>query len=327
MRRRSFLTLLGGTAAAWPLAAGAQQPALPVVGVLDLNSAAASARSVAAFRQGLNETGFVDGRNVTIEYRWAEAQYDRLPALAIDLVSRRVSVIFAMGNAAAQMVKPASSSIPIVFSVGGDPVQLGLVSSINRPGGNMTGVSFITTAIVAKMLEMLHEAVPKAAIIAALVNPANPNSVSDAREAQDAARFLGLQLHVLNASTEREIDAAFATLLERRAGALVIAGDALFGSKQLDQLAALSARHAIPAIYHDRDFAVAGGLMSYGASFSDSYRISGAYVGRILKGDKAADLPVQQSTKIELTINMTTAKALGLTFPITLLGRADEVIE
>jgi putative tryptophan/tyrosine transport system substrate-binding protein len=331
MQRRELITLLGGAVAAsgvsWPLAARAQQPAMPVVGVLDLNSAAASARSVAAFREGLKETGYVEDRNVAIEYRWAESQYDRLPALAIELVSRRVSVIFAMGNAAAQMVKPASSNIPIVFSVGGDPVTLGLVASLNRPGGNITGVSFITTAIVAKMLEVLHEAVPRAAVFAALVNPANPNSVSDIREAQDAARILGLQLLVLNASTEREIDVAFATLIERRAGALVTAGDALFGSKQLGQLAALSTRHAMPAIYHDRDFAVAGGLMSYGAGFSDTYRISGTYVGRILKGDKPADLPVQQSTKVELIINMKTAKTLGITFPITLLGRADAVIE
>jgi putative tryptophan/tyrosine transport system substrate-binding protein len=327
MRRREFITLLGRAAAAWPLAARGQQRAMPLIGVLDLNSEAASGRSVLAFREALKDLGYIESRNVAIEYRWAEGQYDRLPALAIDLVSRRVNVIFAMGNAAALMVKPASSTIPVVFSIGGDPVTLGLVTSLNRPGGNITGVSFITTAIVAKMLEMLHEAVPKVAVIAVLVNPANPNNVSDIREAQDAARIHGLELHVLNASTEREIDGAFATLLERRVGALVIAGDALFGSKQLDQVVALSARYAIPAIYHDRNFAVAGGLMSYGASFSDAYRIAGAYVGRILKGDKPGDLPVQQSIKVELTINMKTAKALGITVPITLLGRADAVIE
>jgi putative ABC transport system substrate-binding protein len=323
--RREFTSLIGA-AAAWPLAARAQQPAMPVIGYLEPWSATSSARYVATFRQGLKEIGYVEDQNVAIEYRFADGQYDRLPALTIDLVSRRVNAIFAFGNPAAQAAKPASIATPIVFAIGLDPVQLGLVAGLNRPGGNMTGVSFVATAVVAKMLEVLHEAIPKATVVAVLVNPANPNSENNAREAQEAVRILGLDLHVLHASTQREIDQAIATLVERRVGALLITGDAFF-TDQFDQLVALLARHSIPAISSNRDFADAGGLMSYGSSITDAYRISGGYVGRILKGEKAADLPVQQSTRVDLILNLKTAKSLGITFPLTLLGRADEVIE
>jgi putative ABC transport system substrate-binding protein len=323
MRRRDFITLFGG-AAAWPLAARAQQPAMPVIGFLGAGGPTASL--VPPFREGLKDAGYVEGQNVVIEYRWAEGQYDRLPALAIDLASRRVAVIFAADNAAAQVVRPAGTTIPIVFAIGADPVKLGLVASLSRPGGNMTGVSFLSTATVAKMLEMLHQAVPNATAIAALMNPTNPNGETDTREAQEAARILGLQLHVLDASNDREIEAAFATLVQRRAGALVVQGDSFFGG-QADQLAALAARHAMPAIYQSRIFAEAGGLMSYGASLADARRMAGTYTGRILKGEKPADLPVQQSTKIELVINLKTAKALGLAIPPGVLAIADEVIE
>jgi putative ABC transport system substrate-binding protein len=268
----------------------------------------------------------VEGHNVTVEYRSAEGQYDRLFALAIELVARRASVIVAGDNSAAEVARPASTTIPLVFTVGADPVQLGLVASLNRPGGNITGASFLSTAVVAKMLEMLHEAVPNAAVVAALVNPANPNGEADTRQAREAARILGLQLEVLNASNDREISAAFATLTERHAGALLIVGDSFFANRP-DQLATLAAQHRIPAIFVNRVFTDAGGLMSYGASLDEARRIAGLYAGRILKGEKPADLPVQQSTRVELIINMKTAKALGITFPITLLGRADEVIE
>ncbi len=253
----------------------------------------------------------------------AEGKFDRLPALAIDLARRRVAAIFASGVAAAQVAKPASPSIPVVFVIGGDPVQLGLVASMKRQGGNITGVSFLSTAIVAKSLELLHEAVPSADIVGALVNPTDPNSATDTKQAQEAARVLGLQVHVLNASTESEIDAAFATVIERRAEALLIEGDPFFFSR-LDQITALLARHSMPAIFNNPDFAHAGGLMSYATSIPDAYRTGDTYVGRILRGEKPADLPVQQSTKVELVINTKTAKALGLTFPLKLLGRADE---
>jgi putative tryptophan/tyrosine transport system substrate-binding protein len=299
---------------------------VPVVGFLDAISPGAHSTFLAAFRRGLNETGYIEGQNVAVEYRWAEGKFDRLPALAIDLASRRVAAIFAGSNAAAQVAKPASPNIPLVFAIGGDPVQLGLVASMNRPGGNITGVSFFSTVIVAKLLELLHATVPGAHIVAALVNPANPNAASDTREAQEAARTLGLQVDVLNASTESEIDAAFATLMERRVGALLIAGDPFFLSR-LDQITALLTRHAMPAIFNNPDFAHAGGLMSYATSIPDAYRIAGTYVGRILKGEKPADLPVQQPTKFELVINLVTAKTLGLTVPETLLATADEVIE
>jgi putative ABC transport system substrate-binding protein len=323
VKRRDFITLLGG-AAAWPLAARAQQPAMPVVGYLGAGGPISS--PVPPFREGLKEAGYVEGQNVVIEYRWAEGQYDRLPALAIDLASRRVAVIFAADNAAAQVVRPAGATIPIVFAIGANPVKLGLVASLSRPGGNITGVSFLSTATVAKMLEMLHQAIPNATAIAALMNPTNPNGETDTRIAQEAARILGLKLHVLNASNNHEIEEAFATLVRGHVGALVVQGDSFFGG-QADQLAALAARHAIPAISQSRTFAEAGGLMSYGASPADARRMAGTYTGRILKGEKPADLPVQQSTRIELVINLRTAKALGLTIPPNMLAVADEVIE
>jgi putative ABC transport system substrate-binding protein len=325
MKRRELITLLGG-AAAWPLAARAQQPVMPVVGFLHSASPEQVRYQVAAFRRGLNQAGYVEGRNVMIEYRWAEGFNDRLPALTIDLVSRRVAVIFAGGNAAAQVAKPASNSVPIVFAIGADPVELGLVQSINRPGGNITGVSFLSTALTAKSLEILHEAVPNKVVIAAVVNPTNPNAKLNTRELQEAARILGLQLHVLNVSSERDIDAAFATLVQQNVGALLIDGDPFFEGR-LDQLVAQLARHPMPAIYQNRRFADAGGLMSYGTSVVDAYRIAGDYTGRILNGEKPTELPVQQSTKVELILNSKAAKALGLTFPLSLLGRADQVIE
>jgi ABC-type uncharacterized transport system substrate-binding protein len=329
MRRREFITFLGGAAVVWPLAARAQQPALPVIGFIysgNVASTYATAYLLPAFREGLKETGYVEGQNVSIEYRWAESQFDRLPALAAELVHREVGVIFASDNAAAQVAGRASSTIPIVFSVGADPVKLGLVTSLARPGGNVTGVSFLSTNTAAIRLQMLHEAVPNVAVIGALINPSNPKFEITIRETQEAALTLGLQLHVLNVSTDRDIDAAFATLIQRHVGALVIDGDPFF-SGHIEQLAELTLRHAIPAIYATRDFAGAGGLMTYGASNTEAYRLAGGYIGRILKGKKPADLSVQQATKVELILNLKTAKALGITFPLTLLGRADEVIE
>jgi putative ABC transport system substrate-binding protein len=326
MKRRDFITLLGGAAAAWPLAARAQRPAMPVIGLLRSGSRAASAKLDGAFRQGLASSGYVDGRNVAVEYRYAEGQYDRLPALAADLVRQQVTVIYTGGNAEAVAAKAAATTTPIVFRIGGDPVGLGLVASLNRPGGNITGVSFLSTTTMAIRLQMLHEAAPKAVVIGALMNPANPNAEPNTKELLEAAKKLGLQLHVLNANSEHDIDAAFATLVQRRAGALVIDGDSFFDNRH-DRLAALTARHAMPAIYANRGFPDAGGLMSYGASNVDADHLGGVYVGRVLKGEKPADLPVQQSTKVELILNLKTAKALGLTVPLTLLGRADEVIE
>ena len=324
-RRREFITLLGGTAASWPLAARAQQPAMPVIGFLNSSSADdLTARLLRAFHQGLSETGFVEGKNVAIEYRWADGQNDRLPALAADLVRRQVTVIAATGPAVLP-AKAATTIIPIVFSGGFDPVGMGLVASLNRPGGNLTGVTTLGGELGPKRLELLHELVPAASNIALLVNPIGPNAESDSKTMPAAARTLGLQLQVLNASTERELDIVFATLVERRAGALVIGPDAFF-SNHAEQLAALALRHAVPTIYQF-EFAAAGGLMSYGSSPADSLRLLGVYAGRILKGEKPADLPVQQATKVELIINLKTAKALGITVPQLLLGRADEVIE
>ena len=325
MRRREFITLIGG-AATWPFAARAQQAAMPVIGVLSTRARGADPHVLTAFHGGLKEAGFIEGQNLGIDYRFAANQYDQLPALAADLVRRRVVLIATMGTPAAPAAKAATATIPVVFGVGDDPVQLGLVASLNRPGGNLTGVVALNAEVGAKRLELLHELVPTAAIVAALVNPTNMNAESLWKDLQAAARAIGLQIHLLRASTERDIEAAFATLLELRAGALVIGTDPFFNSRS-DQLAWLALRHAVPAIHQFREFAAAGGLISYGGSIRDVYRLAGLYTGRILKGEKPADLPVQQSTKIELTLNLPAAKALGLTVPPTLLARADEVIE
>ena len=325
MRRREFISLLGGSMAAWPWPLVAQQAAIPVIGFLNSGSPGPYAHNVRAFHQGLREAGFVEGRNVAIEYRWAEDQYDRLPAFAADLVRRQVTVIFANGPAAL-LAKAATTTVPIVFATAVDPVAVGLVGSLNRPGGNLTGVTTLNVEVGPKQLELLHELVPTATIIAALINPTGPGAENQTRDLPTAARALGLQLHVLHARTERDFDAAFANLLQLRAGALVIGQDAFFSSRS-EQLAALTLRHAVPAMHPLREFAAAGGLMSYGGSFADAYRLVGVYTGRILKGEKPSDLPVQQATKVQLIINLKTAKALGLTFPLTLLGRADEVIE
>jgi putative ABC transport system substrate-binding protein len=326
VRRRHFITLLGG-AAAWPLAARAQQPAMPVVGFLSSRSPNESASAVAAFRQSLSDAGYIEGKNVAIAFRWAEGQYGRLPALAADLARRQVAAIFATGgNPPAFAAKAATATIPIVFLVGSDPVKFGLVGSLNRPGGNITGVTLFTSLLVAKRLELLHELVPTATKIAILVNPNNSNTETDTKVAQTAARSLGQQLVVLSASSESDIDAAFATLVQQRANALLVNTDAFFLTRR-NQLAALAARHAIPTIHDLRDYAAAGGLVSYGTNLLDAYRQAGSYVGKILGGEKPANLPVVQPIKFDLVINLKTAKALGLEVPPTLLALADEVIE
>ena len=326
MKGRDFIALLGG-AAAWPLAARAQQPAMPVIGILASVSPAPYASYIAAVKEGLRQTGYVEGRNVAIEYRWAEGQYDRLPQQAIELVDRGIAVIVLVGGGpTTAAAKAATATIPIVFVMGEDPVKSGAVASLNRPGGNATGVSLLTVAMEAKRLQLLHELMPNAAVVAIIVNPKNPQADEQLQELQAAARTLGVQVEAFKAGSPSEIDAAFAKLVERRASALHIASDAFFNTRR-EQFVVLSARHAVPAIFNFREFAAAGGLMSYGPSLTDAYRQEGIYAGRILKGEKPAEMPVQQAVKIELVINMQTARALGLTVPLPLLGRADEVIE
>jgi len=326
MNRRAFLSLVGG-AGAWPVMARAQQPALPLVGLLGAPSAAPYAPFVAAVERGLQEVGYVGGRNVAIEQRWAEGKYDRLPALAAELVARRVAVIIAIGGApAALAAKTATSTIPIVFNMTADPVQLGLVASFNRPGGNVTGVTMLGVELEAKRLEIMRELMPASTVIAMLVNPSNAQSKTQSRDVQAAANGVRQQVVILNASTESEIEAAFAAMVKAQAGALLVGADVFFAS-QPDLFVALAVRHAMPAIYPWRSHVDAGGLMSYGASPLDAYRQTGAYAGRVLKGEKPADLPVLQPTKFELVINLKTAKALGLDVAPTLLARADEVIE
>ncbi len=326
MKRRTFNTLIGG-AAAWPLAARAQQGAVPVIGFLGILSPDLYEVRLRAFRQGLKETNYVEGQNVEIEYRWAEGQYNRLPVFATELVHRRVAVIAASGTAAAVAAKAATATIPIVFGTAADPVEVGLVASLNRPGGNLTGVTNLNAEIGPKRLELLHAVVPRATIIALLVNPTIPTIAEPlSRDLQAAASTLGLKLQVLHASTERDFDTVFATLVKLQAGALVIGPDTLFTARS-KQLGALTVRHAMPTIFQYREFAAAGGLMSYGGSNAEYYRLIGVYTGKILKGEKPGDLPVQRSTKIEFIINLKTARALGLTLPLDLLGLADEVIE
>jgi len=326
VKRRDFITLAGGTALAWPVVARAQQSAMPVIGFLGTRAPGEDPQLLAAVRQGLKEAGYVEGQNVAMAYRFAENQYDRLPALAADLVRRRVAVIVANGRAA-QAAKEATATIPIAFVAGFDPVEVRLVASMNRPGGNITGVSILDVELGPKRLQLLHELIPTATIMAALVNPSDPARADiTSKELQAAAHSLGLQLHVLHASTDRDFDTVFARMVELRAGGLVIGGEPFFNSRS-EQLGALTIRHAVPTVYQLRTFAAAGGLMSYGGSLTDAYRLLGVYAGRILKGAKPADLPVQQATKVEMVINLKTAKALGLTVPQSLLGRADEVIE
>ena len=328
MRRREFITLLGGAAATWPLTVQAQQPAMPVVGYM--NGGARDGymilRASDAFRQGLSETGYIADQNVTIEYRWAEGHYDRLPALAADLVHRKVTVIAATTTPAALAAKAATTTIPIVFETAGDPITLGLVPSLNRPGGNVTGITQLASELVPKRVGLLHDSMPTAKIIGLLVNPKDPRAETQSKDMQKAAHAVGLQIHILNASTEGEIDTAFARLVQLRADALIVGTGELFNRRPA-QLAALAARHRVPAIYQYREFVAAGGLMSYGASITDAYRLAGIYTGRVLKGAKPADLPVMRPTKFELVINLKTVNALGLTIPPGVLAIADEVIE
>ena len=327
MKRRHFIILLGGAAIAGPLAARAQQPALPVIGFLNQASPDGYRRMVTAFRHGLQESGYVEGRNVAIEYRWAGGHNDRLPAMVAELVQRQVTVIAATTTPAALAAKAATTSIPIVFEMGGDPIALGLVASLSRPGGNVTGVTQLNVEVASKRLELLHELLPTAIVTALVVNPTNP-AVTEVvlRASQAAAQRLGLDLHVLNASSESDFDGVFANVIQLRAGGLVIGSDAFFNSRS-EQLAALALRHAVPTVFENREFVAAGGLAAYSGDVADAYRLAGVYAARILKGEKPGELPVQQATKIQLVLNLKTAKALGITVPLPLLGRADEVIE
>jgi putative ABC transport system substrate-binding protein len=325
--RRQFITLLGGAALAWPLRARAQQPALPVIGYLGAEGPTAFKSRVAAFRQGLGEAGYVEGRNVAIEFRWAEGRHDKLPALAQDLARHPVDVIVAPGGApAALAAKSATATIPIVFEMGADPIAIGLVDTLKRPGGNLTGVTSLNVQVTPKRLEILREVVRKPAVIAVLLNPTSPTANAQLRDLQAAGDALGVRLHVLHASSERDFDDVSRTLVRLRPAGLVVASDTFFATHS-EQIAALTIRHALPAIHQSRDFAIAGGLMSYAGSFMESHRQAGMQTGRLLKGDKPADLPVQQVTKVELFVNLKTAKSLGVTVPLPLLGRADEVIE
>jgi len=326
MRRRQFLGVLGGAAAAWPLAVRAQQPAMPVIGFLSPGSLEADTSRMNAVRQGLAEIGYVEGQNAAIEYRGAQYQHDRLSALAADLVNRRVAAIIVVSASGALAAKAATNTIPIVFSIGADPVQLSLVTSLNRPSGNITGIYVLNVAVTGKRLELLRESVSTARVIGYLANPKSAATAPETKELREAARALGVELRILNAANESEIDTAFATLAKERSVPLVVSSDNLF-TDRLVRLAVLAARHAIPAICPYREFAAAGGLMSYGTDLADAYRVVGAYAGRILKGAKPTDLPVHQAVKVQLVINLKTAKALGLTVPPTLLARADEVIE
>jgi putative ABC transport system substrate-binding protein len=328
MRRRAFIEGIAASAAAWPLVLRAQQPAMPVIGFLNSASPESFAPQLAGFRQGLNEVGYTEGQNVAIEFRWAKSQYDRLPGLATDLVRRQVAIIVATGGSVSAIAaKSMTTTIPIVFTSGGDPVQLGLVASLNRPGGNVTGVNLFTSTLAAKRLELLHELVPTAKVIAMLVNPANPNSELDTRAVQAAAPTIGVQIVVLKASNGAEIGKAFDALSQYKVDAILVGADPLFDNSGRDQLIVLTARHAVPAIYDWRDVTVAGGLVSYGSNLAEGYRLAGIYAGRILKGAKPADLPVQQPSKFEFVINLKTAKALGLTIPNQMQLLADEVIE
>jgi ABC-type uncharacterized transport system substrate-binding protein len=328
MRRRDFIKVIGGSAiTAWPYAARAQQSALPVIGFLNAAAPQDYKREQAAFLKGLGEAGYVEGQNVTIEYRWAEGNNDRLPALAADLIGRQVAVLAATSTPAALAAKAATASVPIVFEIGSDPVQLGLVSNLNRPGGNVTGVTQTNVEMAPKRLQLLHELLPAARVMAFLVNPANAATTeATTREMLAAARTLGIELHVLNANIARDVEAAFTTAVELRTGGMVVSGGPFFFS-QTENLAARCLQHAMPTIYQFHRFTAAGGLMSYGSEITDAYRLTGVYTGRVLKGDRPADLPVQQATKVEFIINLRTAKALGINVPNTLIGRADEVIE
>jgi len=326
MRRREFIALIGA-ATVWPLAAApAQQQTTPVIGFLNAAPAERWALYSTGFLQGLSETGYIEGQNVTIEFRWAEGHYDRLPGMTTDLVRKKVTVIAATGTPAALAAKAATEVIPIVFETAGDPITLGLVASLNRPGGNVTGVTQLNSELVPKRLGLLHDLIPTAKVIGLLVNPKDVRTETQSRDMQEAAHVLGLQIHVLKASTDREVDAAFADLVKSRAGALIVGTGEFFNTRR-EQLAALAARHRVPVIYQYRLFVPAGGLMSYGASLTDAYRLAGNYTGRILKGDKPTDLPVARPTKFELIINLKTANALGLTIPPGVLAIADEVIE